>query len=238
MVNYIANSAYSSIAPFYPLEAMSKGVPSQYVGYIFSGYSISMCVFSPVFGIMLTKLGRKNVLIIGCLCESAAMISFGFFFYVQDPAAYASLSFLCRFVEGFGNGCLNSATSSIISHDYENNMGNLMGLTQTFTGLGMLSGPILGSLLFEAGGFTLPFFVTGGLLFSLIFPVSCYIRNDKPVQIGGTTDRELILAQSQGQALSFFGLLGKFKILTCALCMSTSLMSLTFKEPLFQVRLK
>lgn len=147
-INYIANSAYSSIAPFYPEEAITKGVPSEYIGFIFSGYSLSMCLFSPVFGIMLTKLGRKNVLIIGCLCESYAMISFGFFYYIENPVAYAVLSFLCRFIEGFGNGCLNSATSSIIAHDYEDNMGNLMGLTQTFTGLGMLSGPILGSLLF------------------------------------------------------------------------------------------
>jgi MFS family permease len=129
---------------------------------------------------MLTKLGRKNVLMIGCLCESVAMVSFGLFVYIQNPYAYGVCSFLCRLVEGFGNGCLNSASSSIIAHDYEDNMGNLMGLTQTFTGLGMLSGPILGSILYNAGGFVLPFFVTGAMLLSLILPVSCYIKNDRP----------------------------------------------------------
>lgn len=110
------------------------------------------------------------------------MISFGFFDYVDHPELYGILSFCCRFIEGFGNGCLNSGASSIIACDFEDNMGNLMGLTQTFTGLGMLSGPILGSILFEAGGFKLPFFVTGGLLLSLIIPVSMYIRNDKQVR--------------------------------------------------------
>tara|TARA_B110000285_G_C15047215_1_gene574968 strand:+ start:233 stop:946 length:714 start_codon:yes stop_codon:yes gene_type:complete len=172
IVNLIANSAYSSIAPFYPYEAVLKGVPPQTLGLIFSGYSISMVVFAPLFARMLTNIGRKNVLMLGCLCESIAMIFFGLFVYIENPATYAILSFLCRFIEGFGNGCLNSATSSIISFNYEDNMGNLMGLTQTFTGLGMLSGPILGSFLYELGGFKLPFFVTGVLLFGLTIPIS------------------------------------------------------------------
>ena len=106
------------------------------------------------------------------------MVSFGFLDMIEDANLYGLLSFGCRFIEGFGNGCLNSGASSIIAHDFEDNMGNLMGLTQTFTGLGMLSGPIFGSLLFEAGGFKLPFFVTGGMLLSLIIPISIYIRND------------------------------------------------------------
>lgn len=171
----MANSAYSSIAPFYPKEALEKGVDTKYFGYIFAGYSISMFVFSPVFAKMLNRFGRKKVLIIGCMCEGMAMICFGFFDYIENPYAYGILSFCCRFVEGFGNGCLNSGASSIIADEFEDNMGNLMGLTQTFTGLGMCSGPIIGSLLFEAGGFKTPFFVTGCLLLGLTIPVIKFI---------------------------------------------------------------
>ena len=107
------------------------------------------------------------------------MFCFGLFVFIPDPLTYGIASFLCRVIEGFGNGCLNSATSSIISFNYADNMGNLMGLTQTFTGLGMLAGPIFGSVLYECGGFKLPFFVTGALLFALIFPISCMLKNDK-----------------------------------------------------------
>lgn len=179
LINLFANSAYSSIAPFYPYEAVKKGVPGESLGFIFAGYSISMFLFAPLFGILLTKIGRKNVLILGCLCEAIAMFCFGFFVFIKDPLIYGIVSFLCRVIEGFGNGCLNSATSSIISFNYPENVGNLLGITNTFTGLGMLSGPIFGSLLYEAGGFKLPFFVTGGLLFALIFPISVFLENDK-----------------------------------------------------------
>ena len=112
-----------------------------------------MVVFAPLFGTLLTKFGRKRVLIAGCMAEGVAMVCFGLFYHIQDPAAYAILSFVCRFVEGFGNGCLNSSTSSIISYNFEENMSNLIGLTQTFTGLGMLSGPLLGSAMYWNGGF-------------------------------------------------------------------------------------
>ena len=80
-----------------------------------------MFVFAPLFSTLLTKYGRKNVLMLGCLCESVAMICFGFFIYIESPLVYAIACFLCRFIEGFGNGCLNSSTSAIISYNYEDN---------------------------------------------------------------------------------------------------------------------
>tara|TARA_B110000285_G_C15088700_1_gene597739 strand:+ start:843 stop:1019 length:177 start_codon:yes stop_codon:yes gene_type:complete len=45
----------------------------------------------------------------------------------------------------------------------------------------MLSGPIIGSILFELGGFKLPFFVVGVALFLLTIPISIYVPNDKNV---------------------------------------------------------
>ena len=49
----------------------------------------------------------------------------------------------------------------------EQKLARMNGILQTFTGLGMLVGPILGSLLFKLGGFQLPFYVVGILLLAL-----------------------------------------------------------------------
>ena len=113
LINLFANSAYSSIAPFYPGEAIAKGVPEWSIGLVFSSYSISMAIFAPIFASLLYKRGPKQVLIVGCLCEGISMIVFGLLVYVVAPVIYACLSFLCRFLEGFGNGCLNSACKFI-----------------------------------------------------------------------------------------------------------------------------
>ena len=178
-VNLVANTAYSSIAPFFPNEAKSKGLDPVYVGFIFAGYSLSMFLFAPLYGSLLTRYGRKNVLILGCLCEGTAIFCFGLIAIIQNPNTYGWMAFLCRAMEGFGNGCLNSSSSSIIAYSYESQMSKLLGLTQTFTGLGMLTGPLVGSLLFQIGGFQLPFFFTSFFLFLLILPITLNLQNDK-----------------------------------------------------------
>lgn len=109
LVNLFANSAYSSIAPFYPIEAVKKGVPTSLHGIVFAAYSISMAIFSPLFARMLNSHGPKRMLIMGCICEGVSMIVFGLFDFVEGPTAYAICSFSCRFLEGFGFGCLNSS---------------------------------------------------------------------------------------------------------------------------------
>lgn len=65
----LANSAYSSIAPFYPAEAAQKGVEPQVVGIIFSGYSLAMFLLSPAAAFLLNNYGRKRVLMAGCFFE-------------------------------------------------------------------------------------------------------------------------------------------------------------------------
>jgi MFS family permease len=182
MTNFVANSAYSSIAPFFPQAAIDKGLPKDVLGYIFSGYSLSMVIFSPLLSRLLSKYGKKKVLVMGLLCESIAMLAFATFNRIQEPVAYGILCFVCRVIEGFGNGCLNSATSSIIVCDYHDHVSKLIGLTQTFTGLGMLAGPVMGGFLYELGGFSLPFYVTGVWLFALVFPILLFLRNDNTNQ--------------------------------------------------------
>jgi MFS family permease len=53
----------------------------------------------------------------------------------------------------------------------------LNGLLYTFTGLGMLMGPIMGSFLYKIGGFRLPFYTVGVLLLFLAFVINCLVKN-------------------------------------------------------------
>lgn len=108
-INFLANSAYSSIAPFFPKEADQKGVPVAYIGIIFASYSISMAVCAPMYASMLTTRGSKNVLFTGCICMGLSMLTFGVLAYINNPLTFGFASLLCRVIEGFGNGCLNSA---------------------------------------------------------------------------------------------------------------------------------
>lgn len=153
-VNLLSNSAYSSIAPFYPNEAISKGVDESMLGFVFSCYSLAMFVFSPFFKSMLDKWGSKKVLMLGLITQGIAMIIFGLFDYLQSATWYLATSMFCRFLQGFGNGCLNSGTSNLMMNAFPaKKLGKLNGMLQTSVGLGMMFGPIMGSLLFKLGGF-------------------------------------------------------------------------------------
>jgi sugar phosphate permease len=77
------------------------------IGVIFASYSIAMAVCSPIY-IKLLKMNPKVILATGLVAEGSAMLVFGMLHYVDDPLMFAVGSFLCRFIEGFGNGCLNS----------------------------------------------------------------------------------------------------------------------------------
>ena len=168
LVNLLANSAYSSIAPFFPQEALKKGVPTSVHGIVFASYSVSMALFSPMFARLLNTHSAKKILITGCLCEGVAMIIFGLIDYIDGPTAYACSAFFCRFLEGFGNGLLNSSSSKLLMIVFpEEKLARMNGILQSFTGLGMLMGPILGSLLFILGGFQLPFYIVGVFLILL-----------------------------------------------------------------------
>jgi MFS family permease len=153
-VNLLANSAYSSIAPFYPTEAISKGVPESIFGLVFSSYSVAMVLFAPMYAKILYTHGCRTVLTTGCIAEGIAMLVFGTFHFIEHPATFAVCSIICRFLEGFGNGCLNSGSQKLIMVTFhESKLAKMTGILQTFTGLGMLCGPVLGSLLYGLGGF-------------------------------------------------------------------------------------
>ena len=48
---------------------------------------------------------------------------------------------------------LMMSANAIVANEFPEDMSGLIGILQTFTGLGMLCGPILGSFLYAWGGF-------------------------------------------------------------------------------------
>ena len=70
-------------------------------------------------------------------------------------------------------------------------------------------------------------FATSLLLGVLVLPIVMFVKNDSAV-----TEEEQTKTSS-----SFFSTLKRPPVLATALCMASSLMCLTFKEPLLQIRL-
>ena len=75
-ITMISNSAYALIAPFLPIELKATGISMDYFGYIFSVYSVSVILGSPMVGYLLTKFKRRSFVQFGLLAMAIAMFGF------------------------------------------------------------------------------------------------------------------------------------------------------------------
>lgn len=141
-------------------------------------------------------------------------------------------------------------------------LAKMNGLLQTSTGLGMLTGPLLGSILYLMGGYQLPFYSVGTLLLMLAIFLKLsktdFFRKPNSVQniqnnflSLDETSRQESVAFSPSSVRAFSPKVNRAVkrrindeefgfsrvMLSCCLCMSISMMCLTFKEPIMAVRL-
>ena len=224
-----ANTAYSVVAPILPNVVKNKLLPDLYTAMIISGYPLGMIIFTPSFGKMLNTIGQKKTLLAGTISMGISMLIFGFLNKIEEKYTFFGVSVAARILMGFGNGCLNSATSSIIAFNYPESMGFLIGLQQIFNNAGMLIGTLLGGILYSWGGFGLPFFLNAGVLLGLSVICMFTFPQDSPMgSLPGADDQKV--NKGDGKVIGIGDLLKNIKVLGVACCMVSTLFSFTFKE--------
>jgi MFS family permease len=80
----------------------------------------------------------------------------------------------CRVILGIGMGAVQATSLSLISILFPKNIMQYIGYLEVGAGLGNAIGPLLGSGLFELGGYSTPFLSFCGV-FSLMFIFSIFI---------------------------------------------------------------
>ena len=75
----------------------------------------------------------------GCACLGVSLPIFGG--AVQfDKYAFVIICFISRFIIGFGSGCVNASSASIIAVNFPNLMGRLIAAVAIVCSLGMIVG--------------------------------------------------------------------------------------------------
>ncbi|CAG9313470.1 unnamed protein product [Blepharisma stoltei] len=169
LAQILSCSVYSIIAPFFPSEAHKKNIGSGLVGVIFSGYPIAASLSSLFFAKFISKIGRKRLLLLGCLCEGFSMLGFGTApFFPRN--SFIVITLISRFCQGLGAGAISTATFAIIACVYSEKIELVLGFVQSVTGVGFLMGPLVGSGLYALEGFSFLFF-TYGTIFLIFVPI-------------------------------------------------------------------
>jgi len=202
----LAGASYSIPTPIYPEEALSRGVSVAQSGLVLGTIYIVTIVCTPISSTLIGKLGGTSVFFTGTLLCGLGNIGFGFLCYVSNGHVYFILSLLCRVISAIGEALITPTAYSLGANQFsEIHKGKTISVVEACFGVGMVAGPGLGGLLFSAGGFLLPFGVTGGALVLVAFLGNICFCSEKPtiIDVRRTSWKELM--SCPGMLLYLFG---------------------------------
>ncbi|KAL3104197.1 hypothetical protein niasHS_002224 [Heterodera schachtii] len=164
IANLCSTVAFSCIAPFYPGEAEMKGMTTSEVGLVFGIFELVMFVAAPILGKYMDFIGSKLMFTAGLLITGLTAIAFGFLNLLPGGNVFFFASLIIRCAEALGDACFVTSSFAISAKCFPGRIATIVGIMETFAGLGYTAGPVIGGVLYEYGGFQLPFFVLGSVL--------------------------------------------------------------------------
>jgi len=162
-LNFFINAANSVLAPFYPNEAIAKGVSKSLIGIVFSAHPICSFFFSLVLGKMMKLWGRKRILTISLILQAIGLILFGVVINIDSYSIFITISVIARGIQGIGLGAYGSIAYAYLPLLYPNSVEKKIAFMELITGLGLMLGPLLGGALYLLGGYQCPFYTLSGI---------------------------------------------------------------------------
>ncbi len=162
---------FGVVIPVFPFYIQSMGASGDELGLLIAISPFMQLIFSPIWGNVSDRIGRKPVLMAGILGYGLSMFFFGL-------ATQLWMLYVIR-----GLGAILSAATLPTTNAYvgdstnEKERSGAMGILGAATGLGMMLGPALGGWLAQ-GSLATPFFITAAFclltlaLIALLLPES------------------------------------------------------------------
>jgi len=173
---FASGIAMSQIAPILPLYIRNLGVTNNsqidiLAGLAFGITYIVAAVFSPLWGSVADKFGRKKILIITSLGMGIFVTALGF---VPNITWLFVLRILLGVITGFNAAC----TALIASQVDREHAGVALGTLATASIVGGLVGPIIGGAIDTAIGTKYVFIITGPLMFVSFFLTLFFVKEN------------------------------------------------------------
>jgi multidrug resistance protein len=145
------------VLPLYATGSEFAATPAQ-LGWLVGIYSLLQLVFSPIFGKISDRVGRKPVLVFSILGTAVG-------FTILGAAHSLWMLFLGRIIDGASGGNIATAQACIADVTPPEHRAKSMGLIGVAFRLGFIIGPALGGWLSHAFSLSTPYYVAAGLAF-------------------------------------------------------------------------
>ncbi len=155
-ITFIDLLGFGIVIPIIPSYAgMSFEASDVTIGFLVASFSFMQLIFTPIWGRLSDRLGRRPILILGLLLTVIGYILFG----LADSLV---MLFVARLLAGIGGANISAAQAYISDVTKPEERAKGMGLIGAAFGLGFVFGPFIGGMLVEYG-YSVPGFAAAGL---------------------------------------------------------------------------
>ncbi|MFH0992075.1 MAG: MFS transporter [bacterium] len=186
---FIAMMGMSLVVPFLPFFIRSLGVTdpedlTRWSGIVFSGVFLSAFFFTPVWGYLGDRYGRKSMTVRAIFGLALSQVLVGFSQSVE-------MLFFFRVVQGAISGFLAAALALVSANTPKEKSGYAIGLLQTATAGGNVIGPLIGGSLADLVGYRPIFFIVGGLCTITGIIIIKYVEEFNKVEVNNKPKHSL-----------------------------------------------
>ena len=188
----------------FPLVAHSRaGLKGEgQVTLLYGVYAISVLLVTPVFGYLGDRIGGRSTMLCGAGLAVCSV-------WLLGAAPNLSLLLLGKFCQGAASAALWTSGLALIATNFVEKRVEMLGYAFTGGTFGSVIGPIAGGLLYRAGGYRLPFLLTGvafavaAALIALLVPGGG-IHRSKSVDFRALVFNKLLIVPAVTIALAAF----------------------------------
>lgn len=211
------------LAPFFPLEAAYRGVSTEVIGLVFACHPIALGLSSQLAPWLMRNAEPFVILQRTLLLQAIFIAGFGLAGHIDLPVNFAACASTNRLLLGLMSGinepCSQAITLRLVpSHA----VAYAFGLIIAARFSAMVVGPVVGGLLYDVGGFPLPFLVCGMIFLAL---------GVLTMWVGATTP---VTSLPPTESVSVWRLLRLRGVMMMLMCIFLLWFNVMFLEPCFE----
>ena len=174
VTQFATMAAFSCSLPFVPLYILELGIPDPrqaalWAGLVAGGSGISMAIFSPIWGTLADRFGKKLML-------ERALVGAAITLLLMGLAQSAVQLLIFRVIQGSLTGTTAAVNALAASVAPREELGRVLGTMQMSIFAGATVGPFIGGVLADTLGFRFAFMVTSVAMILIGLVVFALVR--------------------------------------------------------------